>query len=418
MRRAGLLAAVAAALIAAAVCAAGASGLTIHPGQCAWPVKADPDLVNVAWPDEGARYWATPFTVAPGSSMTIRGQFPRGRYMSFHLYEGSTPVDAVTDVSLSPDTGVNPFVAGAERALAGTYTLHVVAGQRPATPQPNTLYAASLNGEPNVSGVILYRIYLPEGDQRGGVGLPDVGYGAGPDGTDLAPPLPPCQDAVPDTGSPLNDAIRAGSMPYNAQPSSSPAPAWGISRSRPSPTTAGPVTVNTGNVFFANFDNVYLSLLVWRNAGDLVALRARAPTFPDTRRARRMPTGQVRYWSICSNDFPTTRYVACLADQNAKVDRDGYFTLVISDPAHKPANLGRGDNWLPAGTYADIFLLYRQMLAAPGFAQAIERAPDAAAAPKTMGAYYPETKVCSTAQFEHDRCGLPAARTRGARTTR
>jgi hypothetical protein len=396
-----------AAVVTVGSCAAVTGAATLQPGQCAWPLKADPDLVNVAWPDEGAQYWATPFTVAPGTSMTISGRFPRGRYMSFHLYEGTTPVDAITDVQLTPDTGVNPFVVGADRARAGTYTLHVVAGQRPKNAQPNTLYAASLNGEPNVSGVILYRIYLPEVDQRGGVGLPDVAYGAGPGGPALAPPLPPCQDLMPNTGSPLNDTIRGASLPYSAQPSSSPAPAWGISRSRPSPTTAGPVTVYTGNVFFANFDNVYLSLLVWRNAGDLVALRAKAPTFPDTRGAKRMPAGQVRYWSICSNDFPTTRYVACLADEHAKVDRNGYFTVVISDPAHKPANLRASDNWLPAGAYPDIFLLYRQMLPAPDFAQAIALAPDAASAPQTMGAYYPDTKVCSTAQFQKDRCGLP-----------
>jgi hypothetical protein len=264
---------------------ASAHAASVHPGQCAWPIKADPDLVNVAWPDEGAQYWATPFTVAPGTTMTIRGRFPRGRYMSFHLYEDSTPVDALTDVALRPDTGVNPFVAGADRSRAGTYRVHVVAGPRPTHPAANTLYAESLNGEPNVAGVILYRIYLPERDAQGGVPLPDVAYG---DGAGVAPPLPPCQDAVPPTGSPLNDAIRGGSLPYDAQASSSDAPAWGISRSRPSATTAGPVSVRTGNPFFAN--------------------------------------------------------------QNAL---------------------------------------------------------DAASAPTTMGAYYPETKVCSTAQFDKDRCGLP-----------
>jgi hypothetical protein len=412
MRRAALLAAAVLALAGAP-----ATGATVHPGQCAWPIKADPDLINVAWPDEGARYWATPFTVAPGTTMTIGGRFPSGRYMSFHLYEGSTPVDAITDVALTADTGVNPFVTGADRSRAGTYTVRVVAGPRPAHPAANTLYADSLNGEPNVSGLILYRIYLPERDERGGVGLPDVAYGAGPDGTDLAPALPLCQDAASPTGSPLNDAIRGGSLPYSAQPASSDAPAWGISRSRPSATTAGPASVRTGNPFFANFDNVYLSLLVWRDAGDLVALRAKAPTFADTRGARRMPGGQVRYWSICSNDFPTQRYVACLADEHAIVDRAGYVTLVVSDPGHKPANLGRADNWLPAGTYPDIFLLYRQMLPAAGFAQAVQNAPDAASAPKTMGAYYPETKVCSTAQFAKDRCGLPEG-ARASRTAR
>jgi hypothetical protein len=90
-----------------------------------------------------------------------------------------------------------------------------------------------------------------------------------------------------------------------------------------------------------------------------------------------------------------------------RLDRDGYFTVVISDPEHKPANLLRTDNWLPAGTYPEIFVLYRQMLPAPSFTQAIAFAPSAAAAPQTMGAYYPDTRICSTAAFEQSRCGLP-----------
>jgi hypothetical protein len=57
------------------------------------------------------------------------------------------------------------------------------------------------------------------------------------------------------------------------------------------------------------------------------------------------------------------------------------------------------------------------MLPAPGFAQAVQNAPDAASAPKTMGAYYPETKLCSTAQFAKDRCGLPKG-TRASPTAR
>ena len=397
---------VAVAALALALAAPGAPAVTVDPGQCAWPLKADPDLLNIAWPDEGARYWATPFVAAPGTTMTIRGRFPHARYMSFHLYEGSTPVDALTDVDIAPERGVNPFVTGARRDQPGTYTVRVAAGPRPERPEPNTLYAGSLNGEPNVTGVILYRIYLPEGDSRGGAGLPDVHYGVGDDGAALAPPLPPCQDAAPTVPATLNPLIRAADLPYDAQRSSSPAPAWGISRSRPQPTTAGPVTVRTGNAFFANFDNVYLSLLVTRDAGDLVAFRARAPTFADTRGATRMPGGQVRYWSICSNDFPTTRYVACLADEQAAIDAGGYVTVVVSDPAHKPRNLRPEDNWLPAGAYPDIFVLYRQMLPAPDFDQAIARAPDAAAAPGTMGPYYPDTRVCSTAQFERDRCAL------------
>jgi hypothetical protein len=390
--------------LAAAPSAAAAAPVT----TCGWPLKADPDLLNIAWPDESADYWAAPFYAAPGSTMTIRGQFPLARYMSFHLYEGSTPVDAVTDYQLQPATGSNPYVSGNPRTLGGTYVLHVVYGQRPHNPPPNTLYAASLNGEPNAAGLILYRLYLPQGDQMGQVPLPEVDYTDATGASTL-----PCPDTSAVDNGTVNQIIRSSSLPAewpSQVPPTSTAPTWGISRSAPSTTSEGPVSVRTGNPFFANFDNVYLSLDVYRDRGDLVAFRAKAPVFADTAGAKVMPSAQLRYWSVCSNDFPTTRYVACTPDQGMRLDRQGYFTVVMSDPVHKPANLLRTDNWLPAGPYPDIFVLYRQMLPAQSFTQAIAFAPSPAAAPQTMGAYYPATRICSTAAFEQNRCGLPTVR--------
>lgn len=383
-----------------------ASAAAAPVSTCGWPVKADPDLVNVAYPDQSAEYWAAPFYASPGSTMTILGQFPLARYMSFHLYEGSMAVDHVTDYQLQPATGTNPYVPGAPRTPGGTYVLHVVFGQRPQNPAPNTLYAASLNGEPNVAGLILYRIYLPQGDATGGVPLPQISYTDATGTSQL-----PCPDASSVGNGALNQAIRDSSLPVSwpsPVPPTSSAPAWGISHSGPSTTSAGPVGVQSGSPFFPNFDNVYLSLTVFRDRGDVVAFRAKAPTFADTARARVMPAAQLRYWSICSNDFPTTRYVGCTPDQSTRLDRQGFFTVVISDPAHRPANLLRTDNWLPAGPYPDIFVLYRQMLPASSFGQAVAFAPSATAAPQTMGAYYPVTRVCSKSAFEKSRCGLPA----------
>ncbi|MGH7819709.1 MAG: hypothetical protein ACREQ9_08045, partial [Candidatus Binatia bacterium] len=141
--------------------------------------------------------------------------------------------------------------------------------------------------------------------------------------------------------------------------------------------------------------------------GDIVAFRAKAPSFPDTRGAETMGSGQLRYWSICTNDLPTTRFVACLADEAALVDEQGFFTVVISDTAHKPANLRATDNWLVNGPYADFFVLYRHMLPDPLFAEAIQRVPASASPESTMGDYYPDTRICTKAGFELDRCGLP-----------
>lgn len=402
-------------LLAAALAATGIVGLTVaraavEPGDCAWFTKADPDRVNIAWPDAGAQYWAAAFAVPPGVDTTITGRFPSSRYMSFHAYEGSVPVDAITDDQIVPTTGGNPFLPHARRVDRGTYTLHVIAAAPPADPsdrQPNTLYAGEgINGEPMVTGVLLYRVYLPNGDPQGEAPLPTVGYTLAGTSTPVASGLS-CAAVRDAPGSGVaNGAVAGTSWPFDAPGVAAQPPSWGLARSGRTANQAGPATVYTGNPFFANFDNTYLSLLVGRNAADVVAIRGKAPTFPDTRDAKRMPGGQVRYWSVCSNDFPTTRYVACLADQDVRLDADGYFTIVVSDPQHKPV-LAPTDNWLPAGPYEDYFLLYRHMLPDPGFAQAIQRVPDAQHIQSTMGDYYPVPVACSTAQFDADRCGLP-----------
>jgi hypothetical protein len=388
-----------------------AASPTASLGDCGWPAKADPEKVNIAYPDEGAQYWIAPFTAAPGTGMTIRGHFPKARYMSLHVYEGSVPVDALADVDITPEQGTNPFLPGASRKLGGSYSLRVVPGPRPADAAPNTLYAPGLNGEPNPAGVIIYRIYLPEGNQQGGVPLPEISFSAGGSGPSLSPPVS-CELApVGNTG--VNDRVRESSTPGDLSAGSKPSTRkWRLSRSTPASHQVGPLTATTGNPFFANFHNEYLSLFVPKTEGEVVAFKAKAPTFPNTRGAPRMGTGELRYWSICTNDQPTTRYVACRADEQIRLDRKDYFTVVVSDPAHRPRSLRRTDNWIPAGPYPGIQLILRHMLPTPDFAGAMQRVEDASDPASSMGEYYPNTRACSTAAFERDRCGLPQARGR------
>ena len=160
------------------------------------------------WPDQAASYWAAPFYSAPGTEITIRGSSPLARDMSFHVYEGGAAVSAVTDQQITPSSGTNPYLPGARRVSGGKYVLHLVFGPKPADPAPNTLYAGSLNGEPNVAGLLMYRLYLSEGDATGGVPLPQVDY------TNAATGVPlPCPDTSGLDSSTLNQQIVAGSMP-------------------------------------------------------------------------------------------------------------------------------------------------------------------------------------------------------------
>ena len=185
----------------------------VQPDDCAWAIKADPDRVNVAFPDEGAQYWLTNIPLIPGTEVVITGTFPRARYMSFHAYEGSIPIDIVSDVDIVPKTGTNPFVPKAKREDAGTYEVRVVGGPRPAPAdrEPNTLYAGEgLNGEPLAETRVIYRIYLPEIDLRGGVDLPQIEYRI-PGAPDVTSPLPSCDGFVLPGGGGVNEAIKQAS---------------------------------------------------------------------------------------------------------------------------------------------------------------------------------------------------------------
>src|SRR5687767_595790 len=139
MRR-RIVAVLVSALTAGVLLAVPGRASNIAMGDCGWFTRADPDRINVAFPDESAQYWLANYALPPGVEMHIAGAFPRGRYLSFHAYEGSVPIDGVPDYALTATTGTNPFVAGAPRDGGGTYDLRVVGGARPddANQSPDT----------------------------------------------------------------------------------------------------------------------------------------------------------------------------------------------------------------------------------------------------------------------------------------
>jgi hypothetical protein len=390
-----LAAAFTAALIALVTSLTAAAPARADDGGCAWTVRSDPDRVNVAYPDESATYWTTQWVAAPGTELRISGTYPHARYFSFHVYEGGVPIDHLYDAEIDPDHGVNTFRPGADRRDPGHYALRVSPDPKPEHPAPNTLYTGRgvYAGEPAPVVTIIYRVYLGEGNLAGSVGLPNLEYRAGDTGLNR-PAV--CPDSTGASEGGLNETIKGESLPSYPQPSGQ-APDWTVARS-------GGGT----NPFFPNFDVTYLALSVYRDRGDVVAFRAKAPTFVAARGSQTFASAQLRYWSICVNEQASNRYVDCTPDQDAKIDADGYMSFVISDAAHKPAQLDPQDNWLPAGPYPDVFVLYRHMLPDPGFAFAAQRVPTDGTPKQALGPYYPDTRVCMTSQFDTGRCGLAA----------
>ncbi len=91
----------------------------------------------------------------------------------------------------------------------------------------------------------------------------------------------------------------------------------------------------------------------------------------------------------------------CRADFDTRLATDGTYTYAIGTEEQRAAIEGiPGVTFLPLSAKtptARHLLILRNMLASPGFAEAIQRVPagsDPARTAETMGAYYPEATYC------------------------
>lgn len=393
---------------------------------CSWLVVSNPDLINVAFPDEAATYWAATFPALPGARLRIEGQYPQARYFSFNVYDPALrPVDAITDYAILPRVdGANPYrTAGA--AHGGDYVAYVLDGGIPDTRAANTLYTNQtlLPGGialPNPQITLMYRVYLPEIDGAGGVPLPQLTLETA-DGATAPLSFAQC-DPLPPDGLPglLNEAIRDASYPplVDALPVPIAPPKLRINRFYGLPETLRLLASNavgfdlplqsitaadTGGGFLSNIDNAYVTTMASRDKGSLYIVRARAPSWAHEPVDAPLGGAQLRYWSICTNEFVTQRFVACLADRDVALDDAGYFTIVVSDPDEQPANAiaQNGMNWLPwGGAYPDSVFIYRHMLPSPHFAQAIQNIDYGMPVEDVMGEYAPRAVYCDRAAIE------------------
>lgn len=387
-----------------------------RPPGCGWT-----PLGNVLYPDLDARYWHVQVPVQPGGQVRVSGQFPHARYLAFALQGPGGSGDAIHDTRLIPDSGsTNPFVAGADRdAAQRNYTLHVVATPPPARRAPNTLYAGS--GTAGRSIDVMYRIYDVDADVEqatAGVGFPAIesldaagkvtaachgGKGSvtpgvsfvgrpviASDGIGALGTDPPAWQKFVNTQTVYAQLLHSrllGDAAYNR---------FSAATSRGSDGGLG-----------ANVDNQYISTLLNPHYGKVLVLQATMPTFPQTYQGQTtMGSGQVRYWSMCSEIFTTTAAVSCLPDHAIPLGPQRTFTLVVSAPRDRPANatVACGVAWLPMGSNPGTALMMRNLLADPGFAQGIGNAELNREA-TTMGAYYPRGQYLrDAAAFEERGC--------------
>jgi hypothetical protein len=374
--------------------------------------RFDADAVNVLFPDSSAQYWSAEYTAVPGTRIRIDGIFPYARYTSWNVYDPVLrPFAKKSDFESVPNAGsANPFLPGADRTTPPDrrhYTLFITFDAAD-QPGPNTIY---VNPSKNPVGVFTLRVYVPDlgRDETGGAGLPQVTWEAT---SSSGPPsiTSPCRglekpSSTTVTGAYAGSAGPNGGAPY---PGRNP-PLWhkfvnlcysgddllfGNAAGDRIPDSGGNPCDNFGSGgFLSNLDNAYVYAFISRGFGPIVVFRGKAPTFAATYpNAPVMPSGaQLRYWSFCQNDPYTQRYIGCRRDDQVPVDRDGNYTIVVSQPADWPKaaqNRCRAGSWIPWGPQPQGVMIYRHMLPDPGFAQAIQNVSrDQEAA--QMGIYYP-----------------------------
>jgi hypothetical protein len=377
------------------------------PG-CSWPAEGNAEVFNVAFPDQSATYWLAALPAAANVlRVRIEGEYPYARYFSFHVYNATEePVDHLPDFQINPEPGSrNPFRRERSTSTERHYTAFVDFAERPSAPAPNTMYT----GTTNPLGAIMYRVYVPNdaASAAGSVPLPTLELERA-DGSSEVLTLGQCEPLAPTAGGTIQKQIEESSYPPGATgevpfPLTSDPPAF----SRAGPLGGGRVPSlplgTSSTSFFSNLDNAYLKAALSRQFGQVLAMRMRVPTFPNTRagvpvtRRRNM-----RYWSVCMNEFLTQRYVACLADYQTIVKR-GIARYVIADPGERPANANaaHGINFLPwPGVFYDGLVIYRNMLPSPEFMQSVFALKPNEALTGQMGEYGPVARYCSRATIE------------------
>ena len=383
--------------------------------------RFDADTVNVLFPDSSAQYWTAGYQAVPGTRIRIDGIFPYARYTSWNAYDPVLrPFAKKSDFELVPDPGsANPFLPGADRTTPIAqrhYTLFITFDPSD-HPGPNTIY---VDPAQHPSGVFTLRVYVPDKgrDTTGGVGLPQVTWEStssdGPPAITSA-----CRGVEKPSSTTLTDAYAAmagpaGGPPY---PGRNP-PVWhkfenicyagrdllfdnqiadGLPDSGQDPCGS----FGSGG-FLSNIDNAYVYAFLTRGFGPIAVFRGRAPTFAATYpNAPVMPGGvQLRYWSFCQNDPYTQRYIGCRRDDQVRVDRDGNYTIVVSQAADWPTAAQkrcRDASWIPWGPQPEGLMAYRHMLPDPSFHEAIQNTSRGQEAAQ-MGAYYPTGRYFSSWQ--------------------
>ena len=335
------------------------------------------------------------FGVKPGGWVEIHGHYPQTRYFGFHPNDiDLNNLPTLRDRDLVPDPGsVNPFRETPLPGSINTYTVKLVFGPPPASPESNTRYVGvKKDGESTNRYVMnLLRYYATDpgdGANTGGFPLPAVTiYDA--DGK-VQEHFEAC-DLYAEGTEGLSSPLRFPMLPIADHRAANP-PFWSTSSNFGAPSDT-----------LANADVQYLSTVYSRRFGELFVIRAKALTAPDTRAGEpHHGTGKdVRLYTFCTYNVWNGSAIDCMLESELVLDSDGYYTVVVSSAENRPANLvTEAATWLDSGPYLDGQVswryIYRENPKVRAIAQAIEGGP---VSPEIVD-YVPVAVPCGPESFE------------------
>jgi len=401
------------------------------------------------WPDKRPTYFLGQLKMSPGTDLTIRGRYPRERYFKLALYrfERNTFValggEDLAGWDIEPDSGSgNPYGVGADRTVKNrNYTLHVVTEDAPknrADRARNTLYAGREEREIQV----VVRIYVTD-EGYDGVGLApaDSPSSEGPlltyeaklaDGTRLSADEVVKQfvrslgDAPPPmTADPWYALVNSKANDPRLDPATAPVRKdsqweifWGMKYTLlgafQSAEERAKIKLQTEMEGGGDPTTVYMVNYLSRKFGPVYVFRAKLPTFPDTYAgAKTMPDGQVKYWSVVTvGSAPSGELWDGVFDMMVPLDKDGYYTIVVSRPEDRPKNATseNGVAWIdwgpgeglddPRGRKGWGMLLMRFMVCHPAWENSPTKAHKPGMEEAVMGPYYPRGYYTTKEEFE------------------
>lgn len=354
-------------------------------------------FANDFWLGSGKRPRPGMFKAEPGGWVEFKGQYPRARYFAYHPNDHElNNLPTLRDADLDPDPGsTNPFREPPKPGSGNRYTAKLVFGLAPADPEPNTSYiGATKDGiHPTLAVTNLLRLYasdIGDGPNSGGVPLPAVTlYGA--DG-ERKQHFPECEPYVAGEDPPRTDLLFP-SLPI-ADPRPKRTPGWSTSSNFEAPSDT-----------LANADVQYLSTHFSRRFGDIFVVRAKFASTPNSRGGEPVSAKgkDTRLWTLCVYNFWSGAASDCMLDHEARVDADGFYTIVVSEEANRPANLEeQSATWMDWGAFLDGQLTYRMVYRESPLPRRIAFALNGGYVDADTAAYVPVALPCTKQLFEKD----------------